>query len=283
MNANSDALRLLTSQVARLKSDHEGRLLHSGSLALEQFNPMRKATYDVTLKAAAQAATKELSAHAVLVREQVVLMTRQLMLPLTDETKAHLLAIAGQAFDAAIYPQRLESLVGSMARMGERMGVKVSEWPMQPGIGHASHHAGTANMIRRTLAVLGDELELLKLQSSLEADTPTHQSKIMTQNNTYNLAGQNARLYQNSVDNSINVSQTDPRVGQYIDDLRNALTVAELSANDKAAAMEVVYEVEAALQSGSPKKSVVTALLNSLPHVANVTTIVAGLVGIVGK
>lgn len=282
MNAHSDALRLLTSQVARLKSDHEGRLLHAGNLALEQFNPMRKATYDVTLKAAAQAATSELAAHTVLVRDQVVLMARQLMLPLTDETRAQLLAIAGQAFDAAMYPQRLESLVGSMARKGERMGVKVSEWPMQPGIGRALHHVDTGNLIRRTLAVLGDELELIKLQSSHEADAPAHQSKIMTQNNTYNFSG-NARLNQGSVDNFTNVYQTDLRVGQYIDDLRNALAVAELSADDKADAMVVVHEVEAALQTGKPKKSVVTALLNSLSHIANVTTIVAGLVGIVGK
>ena len=277
MNTHSDALSLLAGQVARLKADHDGRIHHAGVLALKQFNPMRKATYDMVLKAAAQSAFNELKAYAVLVREQVVSMARQLMLPLTDYTKEQLLAIAGQAFDAAIYPQRLESLEPSMARMGESMGVRVKEWNMPSGIGRALHHVDTANMIRRTLAVLADELELIKLKSSREADTPAHQSKNMTQNNTYNLSGSNARLYQNAVDNSINVYQSDPRVGQYIGDLRNALTVAELSAIDKAAAIEVVDEVEVALQTGKPKKSVVTALLNALPQVADVTTIAAGL------
>lgn len=277
MTMHPDTHRLLCNQIARLKLDHEGRLHHASNLALEQFNPMRKATYDTTLKVAAQAAFEELKAYAQIVREQVALMARQLLLPLTDASKAQLLVIAGQAFDPAVYPLRLELLEEAMVRKGERMGINVKNWHMRSDIERALLEAGTANMIRRDLAMLADELEVIKLQSTHEAANPTPQTTVMNQNNTFNVSGDSARVNFNSVDYSINVFQADPRVGQYINDLRNALVAAELSSTDKEAALEVVGQVEATLQSDCPKRSVVTTLLDALPKVADVTTIVAGL------
>lgn len=280
LSAHSDALRVLSSQIARLKSDHMNRLHHASNLALEQCNPMHKATYDTTIKVAAQAAFEELRAHAQLVREQVALRARQLFLPLTDESKAQLLAIAGRAFDPAVYPLRLQMLEEAMARKGERMGINVKNWHMRSDIQIAAQHAATTNMIQRDLAMLADELELIKLQSAHEAATLTTRASVMNQNNTFNVSGDNARVNYNSVDNSTNVFQADTRVGQYINDLRNALVAVELSSTDKEAALEVVGQVEATLQSDCPQKSVVTALLDALPKVADVTTIVTGLVGL---
>jgi hypothetical protein len=276
MNADSDLLDIFSRQVSRLKADHQAQLLSASSVALAQFNPMRKATYGLALNVAAQAAVDELKAYTQRLREQVVFMAGQLISPLTDEAIARLLAIADQAFDKDMYPQRLQMLEASMVREGERRSVRVNDWQMRSDIQRAAHHAGTSNMITRALAALADELELTKIQASRKATLSTHQSPIMTQQNTYNISG-NSRLYQDSVDKSINIIQADSRLQQSINELRNALMAAGLSTAEEKEAMEVVSELDAALQAGSPKKTVIKALLDALPVVANITTIVTGL------
>jgi len=64
--------------------------------------------------------------------------------------------------------------------------------------------------------------------------------------------------------------------------LRKEIESAHLGAADKADANEVIDEIEGAFRSGNPKKSIVTALLKALPHVANVASIVSAIAGLVG-
>jgi len=94
---------------------------------------------------------------------------------------------------------------------------------------------------------------------------------------TYNITGHNARINQNSIDNSTNVTQIDARAFQHIEALRSEVGRLRLSDQEKAAAVEVIDTVEEQLKSGSPKKSVVQALLKSLPQVANIASIVAAI------
>lgn len=103
------------------------------------------------------------------------------------------------------------------------------------------------------------------------------EAKSAVQHITYNINGNNARINQNSVDNSTNVVHVDSRAIQYIDALRQELAQTQLSESGKATALEIVDEVEEAFRSGRPKKSVVSALLNSLPQAANIATIVASI------
>jgi hypothetical protein len=106
------------------------------------------------------------------------------------------------------------------------------------------------------------------------------EAKSAVQSITYNITGNNARINQNSTDNSTNVVQIDARAIQHIEALRKELELVQLPESEKAAAREVVNEVEDAFRSGKPKKSVVSALLKSLPHVANITSIIAALRGL---
>lgn len=108
------------------------------------------------------------------------------------------------------------------------------------------------------------------------------EAKSAVQSITYNINGNNARVNQNSIDNSTNVVQIDARAIQYIEALRKEIGSSSLSATEKEEANEVIDEVDGFFRSGNPKKSIVTALLKALPHVANVASIASSLTGLVG-
>lgn len=108
------------------------------------------------------------------------------------------------------------------------------------------------------------------------------EAKSAVQSITYNITGSNARINQNSIDNSTNVVQFDAEAIQYVAALRKEINDSNLSAAEKVEAKEVIDEIDSAFSSGNPKKSVVTALLKALPHTANIASIVASLVALVG-
>lgn len=106
------------------------------------------------------------------------------------------------------------------------------------------------------------------------------ETKNALQSITYNITGNNARINQNSVDNSNNIVRVDERAIQYMEALRKEIDGSTLSAPEKAEATEVVDEIERACRSDKPKKSVVNALLKALPHFENVGAIVSDLAGL---
>ena len=93
------------------------------------------------------------------------------------------------------------------------------------------------------------------------------------QNITYNLTGQNARINQNSVDQSINIVQLNPDVAENIEALRQEVNRIVRDEADRKAAQEVVEAIEKQFKSGTPKRSVVGALLQSLPAAGSVASI----------
>ncbi len=107
------------------------------------------------------------------------------------------------------------------------------------------------------------------------------EAKSAVHNITYNITGNNARVNQNSTDNSTNLVQIDGRVSQHITALRREIDESGLSAQEKEDAHEIIDGVHGAFQSGKPKRTVVTALLSALPHVANVASIVAAIAGFI--
>ena len=108
------------------------------------------------------------------------------------------------------------------------------------------------------------------------------EAKSAVQNITYNITGINARVNQNSIDNSTNVLQVDARAIQYIEALRREIDSLDLSASEKVEANEIIDDVDSAFRSGNPKRSVVTALLKALPQAANVASIVSALLCLAG-
>lgn len=97
------------------------------------------------------------------------------------------------------------------------------------------------------------------------------------QNITYNVAGHNARINHNSIDNSTNVVNINPEIAECIAALRKTVQESELSAHDKKSAGEIIDVMDAQFQSGKPAKPVIAALLAGLPHIANIATIAASL------
>jgi len=108
------------------------------------------------------------------------------------------------------------------------------------------------------------------------------EAKTAVHNNTYNITGNNARVNQNSVDNSSNVVQIDARAIHYVEALRKEIDGLNLSVSEKVEANEIIDDVESAFRSGNPKRSVVTALLKALPQAANVASIVSALASLAG-
>jgi hypothetical protein len=103
------------------------------------------------------------------------------------------------------------------------------------------------------------------------------EAKQAVQNITYNIAGNNARVNQNSIDNSTNIVQIDARINEHIAALRNAVDELQLPDEQRTSSHQIIDSVEEQFKSGKPKKPIVTALLNALPHIANVVEIAAAI------
>ncbi|SDG86187.1 hypothetical protein SAMN05216588_101221 [Pseudomonas flavescens] len=106
------------------------------------------------------------------------------------------------------------------------------------------------------------------------------EAKAAVQSITYNVSGNNSRVNVNSVDNSVNTVNVDSQVTQLISDIRNAIKAADLPACDAQEALEVVDMVEEQFQSAKPKRSVVRALLQSLPTALSVASSIAGIMAV---
>jgi hypothetical protein len=90
----------------------------------------------------------------------------------------------------------------------------------------------------------------------------------------YNVTGNNARVNVDSVDNSTNIANVHA-AGEQIGVLRKEIESLDLSPETKTEALEVLDAVEDQLGQEKPKRSVVMALLDSLPKVASITASVA--------
>lgn len=95
----------------------------------------------------------------------------------------------------------------------------------------------------------------------------------------YNVSGVNARVNVNSTDNSTNIVNIDSQVTQHIDTLRSEIQNAGLTAEQVQEALDIVDVVQQQFESGKPKKSVVMALLESIPPIARAAVSIAGLIG----
>jgi hypothetical protein len=100
------------------------------------------------------------------------------------------------------------------------------------------------------------------------------EAKAAFQHIVYNVTGNNARVNVDSVDNSTNIANVHA-AGEQIDLLRKEIASLDLSPVTKTEALEVLDAVEAQLGQEKPKRSVVMALLDSLPKVASIAASVA--------
>ncbi len=94
----------------------------------------------------------------------------------------------------------------------------------------------------------------------------------------FHINGNNARVNNHSIDNSINYSKVTTTVTNHISALREEIMKAHLSDEERAAAIDVVDEVESQIESGKPKRAILGALLSSLPAIDSITSISNNLI-----
>ncbi|NNJ15451.1 hypothetical protein CSV86_009505 [Pseudomonas putida CSV86] len=96
---------------------------------------------------------------------------------------------------------------------------------------------------------------------------------------TYNISGHNARVNQDSVDNSSNNVTIGADLQQYVEALRQ--TVATLDSVQREEATDLVDALEQNLTSAKPSKKVISTLLDSLSHIANIGTIATSILALI--
>lgn len=108
------------------------------------------------------------------------------------------------------------------------------------------------------------------------------EAKSAIQSVTFNVTGNNARINQNSVDQSTNVVQMSSDVADNIEALRNEIIRTIEEESRRTEALEVLDAIEQEFKSGSPKRSVVEALVQGLPATGAIASIGSFLLSCLG-
>lgn len=103
------------------------------------------------------------------------------------------------------------------------------------------------------------------------------------QNITYNFSGHNARVNNDSVDNSTNVVQADSTVTEHIKALRQEVNRVVESESEKKETLEIVDAIEGQFESESPSKAVLNSLCSALPQAGRIATIGSFLISALGS
>lgn len=109
------------------------------------------------------------------------------------------------------------------------------------------------------------------------------EAKAAVQHITYNVSGVNNRFNQNSIDNSVNIVNSNPEIKEHISALRDEIDRLSLSKEEQQASYEVIDVVEAQFEGGKPSKAVVQMLLNGLPNAGSIATISSFLLSLLDK
>ena len=100
--------------------------------------------------------------------------------------------------------------------------------------------------------------------------TFTKEEKSNASNITYNFNGDNARVNNNSTDNSTNIVYNNPEVIKQLDALKDEIN--KLKTNSKES-LEIIENIEEQLKSKQPNKTIIKSLLGALPQIANIVSI----------
>lgn len=94
---------------------------------------------------------------------------------------------------------------------------------------------------------------------------------------TYHIVGHNARINNHSIDRSTNTVNIGADLREYVDALRDVIQ-HQVEESQKQGALEIVDAVEVQLAVPKPSRTVVSTLLNALPHVASIASIASAIV-----
>ncbi|MGY2440263.1 hypothetical protein [Pseudomonas sp. SDO52101_S400] len=95
---------------------------------------------------------------------------------------------------------------------------------------------------------------------------------------TYNITGHNARINHDSFDNSTNSVTINGQLNEHLASIRKIIETIE-DTRQKSEASEILDSVESQLALPTPSKTVITALLSALPHIASITSLATAIIG----
>lgn len=101
-------------------------------------------------------------------------------------------------------------------------------------------------------------------------------------NITYNFHGDNARVNNDSVDNSTNIVNSGSEISEHIELLRSEINRLVQDAKEKSDALDVVDALEGQLTSEKPSKVVIKTLLSALPHAGSIASVGSFLLTAIG-
>lgn len=107
-------------------------------------------------------------------------------------------------------------------------------------------------------------------------------AKKAIQSITYNISGSNARVNNNSTDNSTNIINVNQDIAEHLSMLRQEVEKAIQTDEEKKDALEVVDAIQGQFESGNPSKAVIKTLISSLPYAGSIASIGSFLITAIG-
>lgn len=180
----------------------------------------------------------------------------------------------------------LNDNVTLLKKNGERIdGIKASVKSKKIFINRSDILIETGDLIQRKMSNGGEEtyevidpgfressggIEAHYLMTHRKLGLP--EAKAAVQSITYNISGPNARVNNQSIDNSTNIANINPDVSEHISMLRQEVDRL-LSDQEQQSALEVIDAIENQFASSSPSKAVIKTLLSALPSAGSIASI----------
>lgn len=99
---------------------------------------------------------------------------------------------------------------------------------------------------------------------------------------TYNINGENSRVYNNSVDNSTNTVIYNEEIARKISELHEEIAKSGMSESEKLETSGSVNIIEAEFKKAKPNKTVIRAISSSLPNIGSIASIGSFIVAALG-
>lgn len=193
------------------------------------------------------------------------------------------------------FSDMLNDNVSLLKKDGERVeGLKASVQSKKIFINRSDVLIETGDLIQRRMSNGGEEIyEVIDpgFYESVDGIDAHYQishkklglpeAKQAVQSIIYNISGPNARVNNNSVDSSTNISNIKPDVAEHISMLRQEIARL-VSAQEQQPALEIVDAIEGEFKSISPRKAVVSTLIGALPSAGSIASIGSFLLSCLG-
>jgi len=156
-----DVLELLKRRLARLRVEHESRLVCQDSEVLRTIDVVRKATIANAYEKLLQDTIDTLAEYCHQVRDEVLKVADETSTEWSSNDQGLIQSVVTAQFDPDLYLNRFEGFGEAIIRHFGRRGTSIDLSMYRLDIYRARHQAGTANSITRFLSSLNDDIELL--------------------------------------------------------------------------------------------------------------------------